>query len=383
MHDFAVGRDDTSLLGRWWWSVDRLQLFALAVIIIIGAMLITAASPAVAQDLGIDTYHFVKRHLTFLPLAILVMLFLSLLNPKGIRRFSVLLYLGALAGVVLTLLIGTEIKGATRWLSLPGVSVQPSEFLKPAFAVISAWMFAYRPLSQNNCQDFGQFMRQMDGIKLSFGLLMLTICPLLMQPDLGMSLVICAIWGIQLFLTGLPLLWVAVLSGFFASGLVLAYLFLPHVTDRINRFLYPETTDNYQIEKAMEAFNNGGLLGVGPGQGTIKNLIPDAHADFVFAVAGEEFGVIACLIIVTLFGFIVIRGLARSMQQKSLFIMLAGAGLMSQFGFQAIINMASTLRLMPTKGMTLPFLSYGGSSMVALGIGMGMMLALTRLEIKD
>lgn len=383
MLDLVVSRDDTSVLGRWWWSIDRLQLLAITLLIIIGTLLITAASPAVAQDIGTDTYHFVRKHLTFLPLAILPMLFLSFLNPKGIRRVSILLFLGSLIAVILTLFLGSEIKGATRWLDLRVVSVQPSEFLKPAFAVVSAWIFAYRPLSQNKAKGFTDFVQQVDGVKLSFGLLLLTICPLLLQPDLGMSLVICAIWSVQLFLTGLPLIFVVILVFLFAAGLTSAYVFLPHATDRINRFLHPETTDNYQIEKAMEAFNHGGLLGVGPGQGTVKNLIPDAHADFIFAVAGEEFGILACLLIVMIFAFIVLRGLNRAMQQKSLFILLAASGLICQFGFQAIINMASTLRMMPTKGMTLPFISYGGSSMVALGIGMGMMLALTRLEIKE
>ena len=204
---------------------------------------------------------------------------------------------------------------------------------------------------------------------------------LVKQPDLGMAVVVAAVWFGQFFMAGLRLYWVAAGGIAGASGLVGAYLLLPHVTSRIDRFLDPAAGDSYQVKRAMEAFANGGLWGRGPGEGRVKDVLPDAHADFVFAVAGEEFGVVVCALIVAVFAFVVLRGLSRLLQEENLFVMLAATGLLMQFGLQAIINMASALHLIPTKGMTLPFLSYGGSSMLALAFGMGMMLALTRRRL--
>lgn len=364
---FTFARTDHSLLGRWWWTVDRWTLAAVVLIAAIGVVLIQAASPAVAERIGLTTFHFIERHLMLLLPALGVMVGVSLLSPRGVLRLSVGLFLLSLVGIALTLVVGVEIKGATRWLHLPGLSVQPSEFVKPAFAVVAAWLFAL----QRSRDGF-------PGIPVVAGLFLVTVAMLLMQPDLGQTFVITAVFAGQFFLAGLPVLLVAGLVVLGISGLVGAYFLLPHVQSRIDRFLDPAAGDNYQVARAMEAFEKGGLWGTGPGQGSVKMTIPDAHADFIFAVAGEELGLLWCLLIVGLFAFVVLRGFARAFNDQSLFVLLAASGLCMQFGLQSLINMGSSLHLMPTKGMTLPFISYGGSSLIALGIGMGMLLALTR-----
>lgn len=363
----TFARTDHSILGRWWWTVDRWTLAAVILIAMIGVVLIQAASPAVAERIGLSTFHFIERHLMMLLPALGIMIGVSLLSPRGVRRLAILVLLGAVCGVALTILVGVEIKGATRWLHLPGLSLQPSEFVKPAFAVVAAWLFAL-----HRTQD------GFPGIPIVCGLYLLIVSLLLMQPDLGQTFLLTAVFAGQFFLAGLPILLVAVLVVLGVSGLVAAYFALPHVQSRIDRFLDPGAGDNYQVARAMEAFQNGGLWGTGPGQGTVKMSIPDSHADFIFAVAGEELGLLWCLAIAALFAFVVIRSFARAFSEQSLFVLLAASGLVMQFGLQALINMGSTLHLMPTKGMTLPFISYGGSSLIALGIGMGMLLALTR-----
>lgn len=361
-------RTDQSVFGRWWWTVDRWQLVALGVLMAVGTVLITAAGPPVAERIGIhDTFHFVERHLMMLVPAVAIMLGVSLLSPRGVRRLALAVFLVALALVALTLVAGVEIKGARRWIHLPGLSLQPSEFVKPAFAVVAAWLFSLSRTAPG-----------FPGSLVSMALYGGTVALLLMQPDLGMAVVVSAVWFSQFFLAGLNVILVAALGVLGVAGLVGAYFTLPHVTSRVDRFLNPDAGDNYQVERSLEAFANGGLMGTGPGQGTVKFQLPDAHADFIFAVAGEEMGLIFCLLIITLFGFIVLRGLARVFNETNYFAMLAVAGLMAQFGLQALINMGSSLHLIPTKGMTLPFISYGGSSLWALGMGMGMALALTR-----
>jgi cell division protein FtsW len=363
----SFARIDQSPVARWWWTVDRWTLVALGLLIGFGALLTMAASPAVADRIGLDNMHFVRRQLALLPFAILIMFAVSLQSPRNIRRIAAIGFVIATLLVVYTFIGGVEIKGARRWINIPGVSLQPSEFVKPTFAVLAAWLFSEQKLTPG-----------FPGNLISIGLFVLVVGLLIKQPDLGMAIVISAVWFTQFFLAGLRLFWVAVGLSTGAAGLVGAYFLLPHVTSRIDRFLDPASGDSYQVDRSMEAFMNGGLWGRGPGEGTVKGSLPDAHADFVFAVAGEELGLIACLVIVAIFGFIVLRGFSRVLQENNLFIVLAATGLFVQFGLQAIINMASSLHLMPTKGMTLPFLSYGGSSLLALGLGMGMALALTR-----
>jgi len=363
----TLPRTDTSLFGRWWWTVDRWMLMAIIALSAIGALLTLAASPAVAEHYRLDKYHFVHRQFVFLPASLMVMVLVSLMTPRGIRRLAVGCAGIALIGMIATLFVGAEIKGASRWLHIAGFSLQPSEFIKPAFAVIAAWLFAE---SRENAR--------LPGNKLATFLFMVIVVLLLLQPDVGMTSVVAAIWGIEFFLAGLPLFLVVVVAFLFIGGIVGAYFTFGHVQIRVDRFLDPATGEGYQVTRALEAFQNGGFFGRGPGEGRVKEDLPDAHADFIFAVAGEEFGLIACLVMLGLFASIVLRGFSRALQENDLFIMLASAGLIVQFGLQVIINLASTLNMIPPKGMTLPFVSYGGSSTLALAIGMGMMLALTR-----
>lgn len=366
----TFARTDTSILGRWWWTVDRWTLAALTALIGIGALLTLAASPAVAERIGLQSFHFVYRQFAFLPLALAVVISVSLLSPRAVRRLAVIVFLVSLMLLALTLIAGPEIKGARRWLVVAGLSVQPSEFVKPAFAVVAAWMFTAQRMDDS-----------FPGNTIAGVLLILVTGLLILQPDLGMAAVVPTIWFGQFFLAGLPLPWVALLALLGLCGLVATYFAFGHVANRIDSFLDPSVGDNYQVTTALEAFNKGGLFGRGPGEGTVKEILPDAHSDFIFAVAGEEFGLFLCLLLVALFALVVLRGFTRVLQQNDLFVLLAASGLLAQFGLQGLINMASTLRLIPTKGMTLPFISYGGSSLLGLALAMGMVLALTRRRV--
>jgi cell division protein FtsW len=363
----SFARTDQSLVAQWWWTVDRWSLAALFALIGFGSLMVMAASPAVAERIGADSLHFVKRYFAVLPLAVATMLLVSLQTPKTVRRIAAVGFVISLALLAYTFVDGVEIKGARRWINLPGFSLQPSEFVKPAFAVVAAWMFAEQRTNE-----------RFPGDAISIALYLVVLGVLVKQPDLGMAVVVSAVWLTQFFLAGLRLYWVTAGMGLGVVGLAGAYLVFPHVASRIDRFFDPASGDGYQVSRSMEAFTNGGLWGRGPGEGTVKEYLPDAHADFVFAVAGEELGLVVCLAVIALFAFVVLRGFTRVLQENNLFIVLAATGLFVQFGLQAIINMASTLHLMPTKGMTLPFISYGGSSLLALGLGMGMALALTR-----
>lgn len=371
-------RTDTSLLGRWWWTVDRWSLAALLLLAAIGSALIMAASPAVAHRIGLDSFHFVSRQFMFMVPALLLVIAVSMLSPVMVRRVGAIGFVGALLLTAATLFLSPEVKGATRWLYLGPLSLQPSEFLKPTFAVVTAWMFAI--------QRQGSHLRpgpevqggRFPGDAAAVLLLALVLAVLLLQPDFGMALVVAAVWCAQYFVAGMAL-WLIAAAGIIAiGGFLAAYTLLPHVASRIDRFLDPAGHENYQIERAMDAFASGGFFGRGPGEGEVKHVLPDAHTDFVFAVAGEEFGLLLCLALVGVFGFIVLRGYARLMREENLFVVLAATGLFTQFGLQAVINIGVNLRLLPTKGMTLPFVSYGGSSLLALALAMGMALALTR-----
>jgi cell division protein FtsW len=368
----TFARTDRRIIAQWWWTVDRWTIVAILALIGFGSLMVMAASPAVAVRIGTDSLHFVKRYFELLPLALALMFSVSLMSPRAIRLLAFAGLAIGLVALVYTLTNGIEIKGARRWIDLPGESIQPSEFVKPCFAVVSAWLFAQakqRPGFPGNW--------------IAIVLFVAIVGLLIKQPDLGMTAVVSVVWFTQFFLAGLSLFWVAALLAAGAVGLGGAYVLLPHVAVRVNEFLDPTSGSNYQVDRSIDAFMNGGLWGRGPGEGTVKLSLPDAHADFVFAVAGEELGMIVCLIIVALFAFVVLRGFSRLLQENNLYIVLAATGLLVQFGLQAIINMASTLHLMPTKGMTLPFISYGGSSLLALGLGVGMILALTRRRFGD
>jgi len=360
-------RTDKSVLGGWWWSIDRWTLAALFTLAALGLLLVSAASPSVAERIGLTPFYFVYRHIVFLIPALGLMVFVSLLGRKTLWRVASITLAVSLTLMMGAIFFGPEIKGATRWVHLFGFSLQPSEFAKPAFAIASAWLIAQH-----------RYRTGFPGQQLATVAFAITAGLLLMQPDLGMTLVMAAIWGVQIFLAGLPMLWVFLLGGIGIGGIFCAYLFFPHVTSRIDRFLDPASGDNYQVQKSLDAFANGGLFGTGPGHGQVKLNLPDAHADFIFSVAGEELGLIAALFIVALFCFIVVRSCWRAMQSDDLFIMLGAGGLLTQFALQSLIHMGSSLQLLPAKGMTLPFISYGGSSLLALGLGMGMLLSLTK-----
>ena len=366
----AISRTDTSLLGHWWWTVDRWSLGALGLLMSIGVVLVVAAAPAAGERIGLEAFYLAERQLIFLPLAVATILGVSLLSPRWVRRLGVLGFAGGVGLLVLTLVVGTEINGATRWLTLAGLSVQPSEFVKPCLAIATAWMIA--------AQQRGH---PVPGNLIAGAFLAVTVGLLLLQPDVGQSIVVMLVWGVQLFVAGVPMIWLGALGAVGVLGLAGAYLSLDHVRERIDTFLSPGTQGNYQVQQSLEAFQNGGLLGAGPGEGEVKAHLPDAHADFIFAVAGEEFGALACLVIIGLFAFVVLRGLSRVVTESNPFVLLATTGLLAQFGLQACVNMASTLNLVPTKGMTLPFISYGGSSLLAMALGMGMLLALTRRRV--
>src|SRR5438105_4353585 len=362
-----LSREERNPLSDWWWTVDRLLLGAILVLMLCGVILSLAASPPVATRIGLDPFHFFNRHVLFLLPAFIVLIGVSFLSPRQIRRTALIVFALSIALIVATLLFGPEVKGSKRWITLVGVNIQASESAKPAFVVVAAWLFAEstkRP--------------EMPATSMALGMLLLLVALLVMEPDFGQTMLILMVWGALFFIAGMRMIWVFGLAGAAAAGLFSAYLFVPHVGGRLNRFINPASGDTFQVDTAMEAFANGGWFGLGPGEGIAKRSLPDSHTDFPFAVAAEEFGIILCLALLALFAFIVIRGLSRAYATEAMVSRFAASGLAILFGVQASINMSVNLQLIPAKGMTLPFISYGGSSMVSLAYGVGMMLALTR-----
>lgn len=363
-----VSRAERNPIADWWFTVDKLLLVAFLVLIFGGVVLSLAASPAVAERIGIaDSYYFVKRQAVFALPAVMVLIGVSFLSPRQIRRAALVGFTVCLVMLVATLVVGPEVKGSRRWLNIASISIQPSEFIKPMFAVLVGFLLA-------------EGQKRPDLPARSFSLLVvgMVVALLVAQPDFGQTMLICLTWGGLFFISGMSWIWIAVLAGAGAGGILSAYTFVPHVRSRIERFLNPEAGDSYQVQTAHEAFVNGGWWGQGPGEGTYKRILPDSHTDFVFAVLGEEFGLVLCMCLVALFAFVVLRGLSHSLKENDGYVRLASAGLIIQFGLQSCINMAVNLHLMPAKGMTLPFISYGGSSLVAVALSMGMLLALTR-----
>lgn len=369
MANGMFSRTDRSVLGRWWWTVDRPMLAALLALMILGLMLVTTASPPVALRLNLGEFHFVVRHVVFLAPAVFLLFALSLCSPKAIWRIATLILACSALGLILVLFIGSEVKGAQRWISLFGFSVQPSEFMKPSFAVLSAW-FLSRWREQPGFP--GQWV--------ATGMFLIIVSLLVLQPDIGMTVVTAAIFGAQVCLAGFPLWIICALFLAGVAALFGAYFMLPHFQSRMDRFLDPASGDNYQVSKSLEAFREGGFMGVGPGQGEIKLSIPDAHADFIYAVAAEEMGMWFALVILGIYAFIIMRGLKRLSESDSLFSILATGGLLTMFGLQSVVHMGSSVNVIPAKGMTLPFVSYGGSSLWAIALAMGMVLALTRRQ---
>jgi cell division protein FtsW len=362
-----ASRAQPTLFSEWWRTIDRLTLAAVGVLMLGGIVLCLAASPPVATRIGLDPFHFVNRQVLFLIPAVLVLLATSFLSAREIRKVALVVFAVSLLLTALTPHFGAEIKGARRWLVILGVNIQASEFLKPAFVILIAWLFsesATRP--------------EMPANSIALAILIVVIALLVLQPDFGQTMLIALVWGALFYMAGMRLIWVIGLAGAAGAGLMTAFFTVPHVARRINRFLDPASGDTFNIDIATESFLRGGWFGRGPGEGTIKRVLPEGHTDFVFAVAAEEFGAALCLSLLALFALIVTRALIKAMRNDDPFIRFATAGLAILFGLQSAINMAVNLHLMPAKGMTLPFISYGGSSLISLAYGMGMLLALTR-----
>jgi cell division protein FtsW len=362
-----VSRADRSPFAEWWWTVDRYLLVGLIALMFGGVVLSLAGSPPVAERLGYDSFHFVKRHVAFFLPAVAVMIATSFLTPRQARRTALIVLAVALFLMLATLFLGVEVKGARRWFNLGGMSVQPSEFMKPAFIVISAWLF-----SENTRRT------DIPGNLFAIILLGVVIALLVAEPDFGQTMLISITWGALFFMAGVSWFWIACLAALAVGGVFAAYTMLPHVASRVDKFLSPQSGDTFQIDKALDSIMSGGWLGQGPGEGTVKRILPDAHTDFIFAVAAEEFGIIVCIGLVIIFAWVVFRGLVNSLKSEDAFVRLASAGLIVVFGTQSVINMAVNLNLIPSKGMTLPFISYGGSSMIAVAFEMGLLLAFTR-----
>jgi cell division protein FtsW len=362
-----VSRAERTPFSDWWWTVDRWLLAALFGLMLVGVVLSLAASPPVAARLGLEPFYFVTRHILYLIPAIAVLLVTSLLSPRAVRRIALVAFFVSLVLVAMTLVYGAEVKGARRWIVILGVNIQPSEFLKPAFVILIAWLFgesAKRP--------------EMPANTIALLLLGTVVTALVLQPDFGQTMLVALVWGALFFLAGMRVIWVVGLGATAAVGLTGAYFTVPHVSRRIQRFLDPSSGDTFNVDQAVESFQRGGWFGRGPGEGTVKRILPESHTDFVFAVAAEEFGIALCLVLLALFAFIVLRALTHALRSEEPFQRFAVAGLAILFGLQSAINMAVNVHLVPAKGMTLPFISYGGSSMISLAWGMGMLLALTR-----
>jgi len=356
-----------SSIRRWWWEVDTILLMLIVAIMAVGALLITTASPSVAERIGLPSFYFFHRHIVFLMIAAVIMFIFSYLPEKHLRKLCLLGFLGAICMMMTLPFVGDEVKGAKRWVSLAGISIQPSEFLKPFMAVVVGMILAER-----NSQG------KLPGFSMVGFLYVIAIALLLIQPDFGMSVSMTVVTAGQLFMAGLSIFWIIVSICSAICGVVLAYFALPHVTKRIDNFLHPEDVENYQIERSLEAYEKGGFFGRGPGEGQIKSILPDSHTDFIFAVAGEELGAIVSIMILGLFFAVILRMSMQIYKSKNLFHIYATCGLLMHFAFQTIFNVGVTLHLLPTKGMTLPFISYGGSSIISFAIALGVCMNFTR-----
>lgn len=361
-------RGGEPVLPKWWRTLDKWSMSCVLILFGIGLLLGLAASPPLAERNGFEPFHYVQRQAFFGGLAILAMLLTSMMSPTLVRRLAVLGFLGSFVALALLPVFGTDFgKGAVRWYSLGFASVQPSEFLKPGFMVVAAWLFAA-----------AQEINGPPGRLWSFSLCVAIVLMLVMQPDFGQACLVLFGWGVMYFVAGAPMLLLMAMAGVVVLGGMIAYSSSEHFARRIDGFLNPDVDPTTQLGYATNAIREGGLFGVGVGEGQVKWSLPDAHTDFIIAVAAEEYGLVLVLIIIALYASIVVRSLLRLMRERDMFLRLAGTGLACTFGVQAMINMGVAVRLLPAKGMTLPFVSYGGSSLIAGGIAVGMLLCFTR-----
>jgi cell division protein FtsW len=362
-----ISRSDRGALARWWFTIDLPLLSAVLLLMAIGVLISMAASPPVAERIGLESFHFFKSQLFYLFFAVIGLVVVSFFDVSWVRRISFMTFGGALLLMLAALKFGPEIKGAHRWINIGPIGLQPSELAKPAFVTFAAWFLADHTKRPD-----------MPGQYIAFGSAAVFIGLLVLQPDFGQTALVTMTFGAMLLIYGISWLLVVGLAGAVIVAMGVTYMFVSHVTSRIDRFLHPDKGDTFQVDTATAAFNNGGMLGAGPGGGTAKMVLPDAHTDFAFAVVGEEFGFFACIALMLLFFFIIMRVLRRAKNEKDPFAALAMTGLVTMFGLQACINMGVNVALLPAKGMTLPFISYGGSSLLGTALAMGMVLALAR-----
>ena len=359
-----ITRSDRSSLALWWWTIDRFLLSSFFILLVFGIFLVMASSQHLAESFNISSHYFTLRHILFGLISVPIIIFFSVLSEKQTKAFCIIGLLITLFLLIVILIDGSKIKGAQRWIHFYGFSFQPSEVCKPFYIIVNAWLLS-----------LWIEKKEFPGWIWSIGSLVLIVALLLLQPDVGMTIVVILTWGFQLFITGIPLIIIGCLILAFPIFIIIAYHSFDHVQIRINSFFEGKT---HQISKSLQSFESGGLWGKGPGEGFYKKSLPDAHSDFVFAVAAEEYGILICCFIIVIYGLIVFRSFALSFLNKNLFFIIAVSGLAFQFGLQTLIHMASNTDLIPTKGMTLPFLSYGGSSMMASAITAGILLSLTR-----
>ena len=362
-----ISRSDNSNIALWWWTIDRFLLTLFSILIIVGIFLVMASSQHLAQSFNIFSHYFTLRHILFVIISLPIIFLFSLLNEKQTKAISIIGLIITIFLLLIILIHGSEIKGAKRWIYFSGFSFQPSELCKPFYVIVNAWFLTLWIEGKN-----------FPGWAWSIVSLILISSLLLIQPDVGMTIVIILTWCFQLFITGIPLIIIICLTLAVPLFVILTYHNFDHVKIRIDGFLEGTT---YQVTKSLQSFEFGGFWGTGPGEGFYKKFLPDAHSDFVFAVAAEEYGILICLIIILIYSLVVYRAFSLSFTNKSLFFIIAVSGLAFQFGIQTLIHMASNTNLIPTKGMTLPFLSYGGSSMISSAITVGILLSLTRKNI--
>ena len=359
-----ITRSDRSNIALWWWTIDRYLLTGFFMLILIGIFLVMASSQHLTQSLNLSSHHFTLRHILYGTLSIPIIISFSILNQRQIKIIGILGMVISILLIFSTVIDGDIIKGAQRWLYIGNISFQPSEVCKPFFIIFNAWVLSLWAEKK----DFPGWIWSITSISIISALLLL-------QPDLGMTILFIFTWGFQLFITGIPLIIIIFLIISFPIFMIISYHNFDHVKIRIDSFIEGTT---YQVSKSLQSFEAGGLLGKGPGEGLYKKSLPDAHSDFVFAVAAEEYGAIICSFVIIIYASIILRTLFYTIRNDNLFLILAVGGLAFQFGFQSLIHMASNTDLIPTKGMTLPFLSYGGSSILASAITAGILLGLTR-----
>lgn len=356
------------VLSRWWRTVDRWTISCVLLLVAVGLLLALASSPPLASRNHVSPFYYFQRHTLYAAMSMTVMFLVSMQSPETIRRWGVLGFGIGFITLAALPFIGSDFgKGAVRWLSFGFTTIQPSEFVKPCLAVTAAWLLAS-----------GQALNGPPGKMLSLGVTLATVFLLVLQPDFGQSVLILFGWGVMYFISGAPMILILGLAGSSVMGGVIAYNSSEHFARRIDGYLAAEVDARSQLGYATSAIQEGGLFGMGVGEGQVKWQLPDAHTDFVIAVAAEEYGFILVAFIIALYSVICLRALSRLTRERDTFTRLAGAGLVAMVSAQAMINMGVAVRLLPAKGMTLPFISQGGSSLLAMGVMLGMLLALTR-----